>query len=168
MEKRERIYLNEFSPVSWNMNQMTKILNSLEGGIDLRIINTICVDKILEQIGVTVELSSSGESSTGISFISYSEVKGITARVEHLLQVVYLKNRKWKTYSGCFEGRYIYSQEFHLNRWWSGCGEGCEYMECSAPAVAWRRAAGIHGCSLGRSWGLWWSYQWSEGDSPCP
>ena len=94
MEKRERIYLNEFSPVSWNMNQMTKILNSLEGGIDLRIINTICVDKIVEQIGIAVELSGSGESSTGIAFISYSEVKGITARVEHLLQVVYLMNRK--------------------------------------------------------------------------
>ena len=94
MEKRERIYLNEFSPVSWNMNQMTKIPYSLEGGIDLRMLKTTCMGVKVKQIGITVELSSSGESSTGISFISYSEVKGITARVEHLLQVVYLMNRK--------------------------------------------------------------------------
>ena len=76
------------------MYQMTKILYSLEGGIDLRMINITCMDVKVEQIGIAVELSSSGESSTGISFISYSEVKGITARVEHLLQVVYLMNRK--------------------------------------------------------------------------
>ena len=94
MEKRERIYLKQFSPVPWNMYQMTKILYSLEGGIDLRMLKTTCMGVKVKQIGITVELSSSGESSTGISFISYSEVKGITARVEHLLQVVYLMNRK--------------------------------------------------------------------------